>query len=105
MRAITLRDGLFESVLHHMLRDDRPDYPMTFTMQVELEGAADGEALESALEVALDRHPVALKGLQQPDVPSKQSILAHARAKRRHQSLSSGPCSSPASSKTRLAFS
>lgn len=42
----------------YMLLDDRPDYPMTFTMQVELQGRGDRRAMEGALETALQRHPM-----------------------------------------------
>lgn len=41
-----------------MLADDRPRYPMTFTIHVDLEGTIDRSAFERALEEGLNRHPL-----------------------------------------------
>ncbi|MFO7904406.1 MAG: hypothetical protein R6U98_17210 [Pirellulaceae bacterium] len=42
----------------YMLADDRPGYPMTFVVQVELEGTPDREAMDAAFTDALGRHPL-----------------------------------------------
>jgi hypothetical protein len=42
----------------YMLWDDRPDYPMTFVVELEFQGQIDRAALESALVDALARHPL-----------------------------------------------
>ncbi len=41
-----------------MLTDDRPDYPMTFTLCYEFSGQIDRQAWEQAYHLALDRHPM-----------------------------------------------
>src|SRR6056297_1094968 len=42
----------------YMLWDDRPEYPMTFVVQLDLEGEIDREALTETLPLALERHPL-----------------------------------------------
>lgn len=41
-----------------MLTDDRPDYPMTFTLCYEFTGQIDRQSWERAYHLALDRHPL-----------------------------------------------
>ena len=41
----------------YMLADDRDSHPMTFTVRLKFSGQFDGEAFESAVEVAVGRHP------------------------------------------------
>ncbi len=42
----------------YMLWDDRPEYPMTFVVELEFKGAVDADALRAALPEALARHPL-----------------------------------------------
>lgn len=42
----------------YMLADDTPDYPMVFVIAVELSGDLRRPAFESALDAALERHPL-----------------------------------------------
>lgn len=42
----------------YMLADDRPAYPMTFFIRVELEGTLDKQAMDAAFVDALRRHPL-----------------------------------------------
>jgi hypothetical protein len=42
----------------YMLADDRPEYPMTFTLTLRLAGTVDREAFEAAADEALARHPL-----------------------------------------------
>ena len=42
----------------YMLADDRPEYPMTFTLTLRLAGTVDREAFEAAVDEALARHPL-----------------------------------------------
>ncbi len=46
---------LFE---RYMLLDDRPDYPMTFAIQVRFQGKADRRSFEQAVQQAVARHPL-----------------------------------------------
>ena len=62
----------------YMLADDRRHYPMTFPMQVELEGIPDRVAFDAAFRDALARHPllncrVAKRGSKQYWVPTQDS--------------------------------
>lgn len=41
-----------------MLTDDRPDYPMTFCLDVGLSGSLCRQSFEQALQQALERHPL-----------------------------------------------
>lgn len=41
-----------------MVWDDRPEYPMTFVVQMEFEGALDRDAITRALPLTLQRHPL-----------------------------------------------
>jgi NRPS condensation-like uncharacterized protein len=43
---------------HYMLIDDRPRYPMTFIVQLEMSGKIDREAFTQAVKQALLRHPL-----------------------------------------------
>ncbi|QDS90330.1 acyltransferase PapA5 [Rosistilla ulvae] len=49
----------------YMIWDDRPEYPMTFVVQMEFAGTIDREAIEAALPDALERHPL-LQAIVQP---------------------------------------
>lgn len=42
----------------YMLADDRPAYPATAVMELDLAGAIDPERLQAALPLALERHPL-----------------------------------------------
>lgn len=42
----------------YMLADDRPAYPATAVMELDLAGAVDPERLQAALPLALERHPL-----------------------------------------------
>ncbi len=42
----------------YMLADDRPEYPMTFVMAVQLAGEIDRAAMEESLRETLERHPL-----------------------------------------------
>ena len=42
----------------YMFLDDRPEWPMTFTVQLEFSGEIDRDAFEYGLENALQRHPL-----------------------------------------------
>ena len=43
---------------YYMDMDDRPRYPMTFVVQFVFSGNVNRDAMERALEVAVDRHPL-----------------------------------------------
>ena len=43
---------------HYMVVDDRPRYPMTFIVQLELSGELQSAAFDDAIEKALKRHPL-----------------------------------------------
>ncbi len=43
---------------HYMWKDDRPRYPMTFVIRLEVSGELQREPFLSALRTALDRHPL-----------------------------------------------
>lgn len=49
----------------YMLWDDRSEYPMTFVVQMEFDGAIDRSAIQMALPDALARHPL-LQAIVQP---------------------------------------
>lgn len=42
----------------YMLEDDRPDYPMTFSLRLRLSGRIRREVFEAALDEARGRHPL-----------------------------------------------
>ncbi|HEY3969057.1 MAG TPA: hypothetical protein VGM05_31190 [Planctomycetaceae bacterium] len=42
----------------YMLADDPPEYPMVFVIGIDLSGALDNKAFESAVGAALERHPL-----------------------------------------------
>ena len=60
--ATTTKQRLFPLHLSpieiYMLADDHPGHSMSFVVQVRLSGRIEREAFESALDVALDRHPL-----------------------------------------------
>ncbi|MEM9413627.1 MAG: hypothetical protein AAGA30_21145, partial [Planctomycetota bacterium] len=43
---------------HYMLTDDRPEFPMTFVVQLEFSGKIDRPQFEKAIHFALERHPL-----------------------------------------------
>ena len=43
---------------HYMVVDDRPRYPMTFIVQLELSGELQSASFDDAIEKALKRHPL-----------------------------------------------
>ena len=47
----------------YMLADDRPQWPMTFFLRLELRGPFDPDALHAALQAALERHPLLASSL------------------------------------------
>lgn len=53
--ALPLKLVAFE---RYMLADDRVSHPMTFTVRLKFSGRFDGGAFESAVEVAVGRHPL-----------------------------------------------
>ncbi|TWT87919.1 chromosome condensation protein [Neorhodopirellula pilleata] len=54
-RVLPLNLSVFED---YMVWDDRPEYPMTFVVRMEFEGAIDQLAIEESLPKALTRHPL-----------------------------------------------
>lgn len=54
-RVLPLNLSVFED---YMVWDDRPEYPMTFVVRMEFQGAIDELAIEEALPKALARHPL-----------------------------------------------
>ena len=58
----TKTDSLFPLPMvafeRYMLADDRPEYPMTFPLVLRLSGKVDREAFASALDEAVERHPM-----------------------------------------------
>ncbi|MEZ6088814.1 MAG: hypothetical protein R3C05_12470 [Pirellulaceae bacterium] len=61
-RILPLHLSAFED---YMVWDDRPEYPMTFVVQMEFDGQIDRRAMEEALTLALQRHPL-LQAIVQP---------------------------------------
>src|SRR5690554_5711716 len=48
----------------YMILDDRPRYPMTFVFQLTFEGSCDREALATACDLAIRRHPLLTAALK-----------------------------------------